>query len=112
MRVAPAVFLVAAASLSSGEPAGSRTDPARLPNALEPLVRSYPPNVGATLKSLKLAIDRYLAGSYGAALEALPAPAAAEATALADLVLLYRAKANLALERPSEALSDFRLLES
>ena len=48
---------------------------------------------------------------YALALAAFPDTAAADATAVADFFLLYRAKTYLALDRDQEAVRDFRLLQ-
>jgi soluble lytic murein transglycosylase len=64
-----------------------------------------------SLKALKRAVDHYLDDRYAPALAAFPDTAAANATAVADFFLLYRAKTNLALDRDEEALRDFRLLQ-
>lgn len=88
-----------------------RETAARLPASIEPVVRPYPQPLAGTLKELGQAIERYRTGSYALALAALPSDAAAAGTAVGDLVILYRAKARLALERSREALDDFRLLQ-
>ena len=88
--------------------AGTRPGAPSLPQALDPLIRTYPKPIAAALKGLEQGIEKYAAGAYGAALAALPGEPAAAATAVGDLVVLYRGKANLALDRPAEALREFR----
>jgi soluble lytic murein transglycosylase len=105
--------LAAVPAPSGGSAAAGSTRPAapaRLPPALDPVIVAYPAAVAAPLEQLQRAIGHYDEEAYGAALTALPAPAAAARTAVPDLVLLYRAKAELALERLDEALADFRRL--
>jgi len=64
------------------------------------------------LTGLKQGVDHYLKERYAAALEALQDDGAAVAANLGDYVLLYRARAELMLDRNKEALGTFRLLES
>jgi soluble lytic murein transglycosylase len=78
---------------------------------LDTLLPKYPPRVENSLKALKRAVDHYLDERYAPALAAFPDTASANATAVADFFLLYRAKTNLALDRDEEALRDFRLLQ-
>jgi soluble lytic murein transglycosylase len=109
-----AISLLSSAGARATEPAAAAPpdSPARLPAALDPLVKTYPAGVAAALKGLSEGIHHYLDGEYAPALGALPANTAAATTAVPDLALLYRAKANLALERADEALRDFRLVQS
>lgn len=87
-----------------------RNGSVRLPATLDPLFRNYPAQLDKALKSLKQGVDDYLKGRYASSLEALPDDASAKATALADYVLLYRAKSYLMLENGDEALRNFRLV--
>lgn len=82
----------------------------KLPAVLEPLIQSYPKPVDDALKGLARSIRLFEEGRYGAALEQLPGRDGAATTALGDYFLLYRAKANLALDRADEALGLFQLL--
>lgn len=94
---------------SAGDPGNDST---RLPAILDPLIRTYPVQLDKALKALKQGVENYLKGQYTASLEALPDDASARATALEDYVLLYRAKANLMLERGDEALKGYRLVQT
>jgi soluble lytic murein transglycosylase len=104
------VLLAPASSPRAEHAADTRPGAPRLPQALDGLVRTYPKPVADALKGLEQGVQKYFAGAYGAALAALPADGAA--TAVPDLFLLYRAKANLALDHPDEALLGFRALKT
>jgi soluble lytic murein transglycosylase len=95
-----------------GSAGSSGNDSTRLPASLDPLIRTYPVQLDKALKALKQGVENYLEGQYSASLKALPDDASAKATALEDYVLLYRAKANLMLERGDEALKGYRLLQA
>jgi len=85
--------------------------PSKLPPGLEPLVQSYPRAVDDALKGLAHSVRLFEEGRYGAALEEMPGRDSVATTAVGDYFLLYRAKANLALDRAEEALGLFQLLQ-
>jgi soluble lytic murein transglycosylase len=62
--------------------------------------------------ALKRAIDHYDGGEYASALEDLPGEMDAGVAPIGDYVLLYRAKAKFMMERQTEALEDFALLQN
>ena len=64
-----------------------------------------------TLNALRLGVDCFNAERYASALDALPGDSEAKTTAIADYIVLYRAKSHLLLNQNKEALEDFRLLE-
>ncbi len=108
-------ILLAALSItcaSSGIGSGIQDNPARLPASLIPPIQDYPDQLDTSLQALGRGVGDYLNGAYAAALEALPGEQAAKNLALGDYVLLYRAKANLMLERAEEALRLFRLVQA
>ncbi len=108
-------ILVAALSLACpfiGIGGGIQNSPARLPASLNPPTKDYPAQLDSSLQALGRGVEDYLNSGYAAALEALPGEEAAKNMALGDYVLLYRAKANLMLERGDEALRLFRLVHT
>ena len=114
MSVLVQLILMAGFSLllcAAGE-SDVRNGSVRLPATLDPLIRSYPAQLDKALKGLKQGVEDYLKGRYVSSLEALPDDASARTIALADYILLYRAKSYLMLENGEEALRNFRLVEN
>jgi soluble lytic murein transglycosylase len=109
------VSLLALACLSAN-PAptstGTASDLPRLAAGLDPVIRSYAPEITAVLAGLKQGVDHYVKGSYQAALDSIPDDSNASSSLLGDYVLLYRAKANLMLERGEAAYENYRRLET
>ncbi len=107
------VFLV----LACAGPAPIKTVPNNIPDVSEelpPQLRRWDPSgkipALEALKALKRGVDYYNEKLYASALEALPPEPAAGEAGLEDYVILYRAKSHLMMERPEEALKDFRIL--
>jgi soluble lytic murein transglycosylase len=63
------------------------------------------------LNALRHGVDCFNAERYASALGVLPGDSEARTTAIADYIVLYRAKSRLLLNQNKEALEDFRLLE-
>jgi soluble lytic murein transglycosylase len=93
-------------------PEGIPGETAHLPAGLSRWDQAEPPPLSETLKSLKQGVDHYNNKRYESALSVLPAEKSRGITGTDDYVLLYRAKSCLMLERFTEALDLFRLLES
>ncbi|HYK89676.1 MAG TPA: transglycosylase SLT domain-containing protein [Acidobacteriota bacterium] len=96
--------------LGSGE--DKQTQSTRLPASLEPFIPAYPAPVDDALKALKRGVEEYVNGDYSSCLNALPDDSSTGKTSVGDFVLLYKAKANLMLERGEEALNTYRQLQS
>jgi soluble lytic murein transglycosylase len=94
---------------SARDLSGSET---QIPSALRQWVQIENLETPAALKSLKEGVEEYAKKRYDAVLEILPGEQDANETAVADYILLYRAKANLMSDRYREALESFRLLET
>lgn len=107
-----AIFFIVISAILQATPGTAHPEGSELPVALQQWthIDSLPSTDG--LKTFKRAVELYLNERYTAALEVFADPLATKATALGDYVLFYRAKCNLMLERTSDALSDFRQLES
>jgi soluble lytic murein transglycosylase len=82
-----------------------------LATALDPLSYRYPSSLQTTLGALGKGITGFSEGRFATALELLPADSAARTSAVADYVVLYRAKAYLELGRGKEASELFRALQ-
>jgi soluble lytic murein transglycosylase-like protein/TolA-binding protein len=113
------VLLCAAILISFIIPAGIQANPDSIPQEAVQLpvslqTWSHIEALPSTddLRVFKRGIEYYFNERYAAALEHLPDEQAAEAIAIGDYILFYRAKSNLMLERKKEALNDFRLLGS
>jgi soluble lytic murein transglycosylase len=82
---------------------------------IPPALRQWPhptdAGTPAALKLFKQSVDAYLDKRYESALNLLPGEQDARETAVADYILLYRAKNNLMMDRDQEALEGFRALE-
>lgn len=87
------------------------SEPARLPDSLEPILPSYTVPIETVLRRFKQGVEHYLAARYAAALAALPNPEDANAAAIADYIVLYRAKAHLMLEDAPAALEEFQSIQ-
>jgi soluble lytic murein transglycosylase len=83
----------------------------QIPLALRELAQVENLETPAALKSFKQGVENYVDKRYGSALDCLPGEQEAKSTAVADYILLYRAKINLMMEHDKEALEGFRLLE-
>jgi soluble lytic murein transglycosylase len=100
-----------ASATASVEKARGNPAPAGLSTAIDPLSFQYPQNLQAALSAAGRGIDNFVKGRYDTALAALPDESSAGTTAVADYIMLYRAKACLELGRGREALGIFRQLQ-
>ncbi|HTY64646.1 MAG TPA: transglycosylase SLT domain-containing protein [Acidobacteriota bacterium] len=83
----------------------------QIPSALRQWTRLENPETPAALRLFKRGVDAYLDKRYDSALDLLPGEQEAKTTAVADYMLLYKAKARLMADRNQEALDGFRGLE-
>lgn len=83
----------------------------QIPSALRQRPQAVDPGILPALRLFKQGLEAYRAESFESAQSLLPGDTDAGATAIADYVLLYRAKTNLMLGRDQEALEGFRALE-
>jgi soluble lytic murein transglycosylase len=83
----------------------------QIPLALRQLAQVENLEAPAELKFFKQGVEAYLNKRYDSALDVLPGERDAKATAIADYILLYKAKANLMMDRDKEALEGFRAIE-
>jgi soluble lytic murein transglycosylase len=103
--------LAASLSILSGTAGIIEPNQERLPDGLDPLIRNYTPAVENALKGLKQGVEHFLNRRYALALEVFPDEPKSGVTAVADYMLLYRAKTSLMLEKADEALRLFKFLE-
>ncbi len=108
LMVAP-VILTAFGLVIAGS---ALTGPRQLSPALDPLTYKYPQDLQATLSAFGKGVDLLLDGRADAALAVFPSDDAASSTAVSDYVMLFKARAALALERAKEALALFKGLRS
>ncbi len=97
------IAVISAAALRSGQ--------AQLPAGLDPLVRSYPPQIERALKALKNGVEQFEGGQYAAALDFLVSAEAGNTFQIGDYVLIYRANSCLMMNRNGQALELFRLFQ-
>jgi soluble lytic murein transglycosylase len=105
-----AALLLLAYSVAAVHGAGSGSP--QLSSVFDPLSYSYPPALLATLDAFGKGVGHFAGGRWELALSTLPGESAAASTAVADYVMLYRAKAYLELGKSKEALDTFRALQS
>jgi soluble lytic murein transglycosylase len=110
LPILAAAFLLLAFSVAAVDDAGSGSP--QLSAVLDPLNYSYPPALQATLDALGKAVGHFAGGRWQSALSTLPDDSAIASTAVADYIMLYKAKTYLELEMRKEALDLFRALQS
>lgn len=108
--IAPLLLIAVAISFSSARGVGGRAETAQVPPGLDQLVREYPAQVQAALRSLGTGVQEFDKERFSGALQDLPDEATAAVTLVGDYALFYRARTNLALDQAEASARQFRLL--
>ncbi|MBZ5497558.1 MAG: transglycosylase SLT domain-containing protein [Acidobacteriia bacterium] len=104
------VFFLVASSVAAVK--DTRNASAQLSATLDPLSYKYSSVLQATLGAFGTGMGNFSSGLFAAAAAAFPDLSAAASTAVADYILLYKARACLELGKGKEALDLFRALQS
>ena len=103
-------FVLAAITVAAidNTPAGT----GQLSGTLDPLSYRYSPVLQATLNAFGQGVESFSHGRFESALAALPDDSSAASTAVADYIMLYRARVGMELGRSKDALTIFRAIRN
>ena len=109
-RLLSLVLAILLAIRAGGAICQSGEAPDRVPPGIDPLQHAYHAELQAALTAFGKSVEHFSGGQFAAALDSLPDERAADSTAVADYIQLFRARSSFELGKGREASALFRAL--